>query len=115
MGMDSDGVLVLPDEGDTRIIVCRGDFDMDTLTPFTAATQEAVADEGVRRIIIDVAQVTFADSSMLNALLTTHRCGCLILVGPVQDQLGRLLELTGADTVLTVSDSLDTARTQLLR
>ncbi|MFD3682753.1 STAS domain-containing protein [Streptomyces sp. NPDC058613] len=113
--MDSDGVLVLPDEGDTRIIVCQGDFDMDTLAPFTAATQEAVADEGVRRIIIDVAQVTFADSSMLNVLLTTHRCGCLILVGPLQDQLARLLELTGADTVFTITGSLETARAQPLR
>ncbi|MFD3719815.1 STAS domain-containing protein [Streptomyces sp. NPDC058674] len=113
--MDSDGVLVLPDEDGTRIIVCRGDFDMDTLTPFTAATQEAVADEAVRRIIIDVAQVTFADSSMLNALLTTHRRGCLILAGPLQDQLARLLELTGADTVFTVTGSLEAARVQPLR
>ncbi|MFD3762701.1 STAS domain-containing protein, partial [Streptomyces sp. NPDC058622] len=112
---DSEGVLVLPDEGDTRIIVCRGDFDMDTLAPFIAVAQEAVADGGVRRIIIDVAQVTFADSSMLNVLLTTQRCGCLILVGRLQDQLARLLEVTGANTVFSVADSLDTARTQLLR
>ncbi|MFD9452579.1 STAS domain-containing protein [Streptomyces sp. NPDC059985] len=96
-------MLVLPDEGDTWIIVCRGDFDMDTFAPFTAATQEAVADEGLRRIIVDVAQVSFADSSMLNALLTTHRRGCLILVGLLENQLARLLELTGADTVFAAA------------
>ncbi|MFD6934672.1 STAS domain-containing protein [Streptomyces goshikiensis] len=115
MNFDSKGVLVLPDEGDARVIVCRGEFDLDTLAPLTAATETAVADQHIKRIIIDVAQVSFADSSMLNRLLATHGSGRLILVGPVQEQLARLLEMTGADTVLTITDGLSTARTLPLR
>ncbi|WP_411105245.1 STAS domain-containing protein [Streptomyces sp. cmx-4-9] len=112
--MDSDGVLVLPDEGDgARVIVCRGEFDRDTLPPPTAALAAAVAHPS-SRIIIDVAQVRFADSSMLNALLRAHRTGRLVLAGPLQRQLARLLEMTGASTVLAVTDGLSTARTASL-
>ncbi|MFD3681811.1 hypothetical protein [Streptomyces sp. NPDC058613] len=48
-------------------------------------------------------------------MLTTQRCACLILTGPLHNQLARLLEVTGPDTVVTITDSLETARTQPLR
>ncbi|OKK16112.1 hypothetical protein AMK16_25685 [Streptomyces sp. CB00455] len=109
--MDNDGVRVLPDEDDARVIVCRGELDMDTLAPLTAAVQRAVAHPDSRRIIIDVADVSFADSSMLNLLLAAHRSARLVLAGPLQKQFVRLLETTGANSILTIADSLPTART----
>jgi anti-anti-sigma factor len=69
-----------------------------------------MADPAVRRIILDMSSVTFADSSLLNVLLRVRRSRRLVLAGPLHDQLDRLLEMTGAQTILTVTDSLAAAR-----
>ncbi|OKK16335.1 hypothetical protein AMK16_25705 [Streptomyces sp. CB00455] len=108
--MDGDRVEVLPDEDGTRVIVCRGAFDMDTLAPLTEATHAATADPTVRRIILDMAQVTFVDSYMLNLLVRAHRTGRLVLAGPLPEQVTQLLRLTGADAVFTICDNLPHAR-----
>ncbi|MEU0718612.1 STAS domain-containing protein [Streptomyces lavendulocolor] len=60
--MDGHPVAVLPDEDGVRVIVCRGEFDLDTRAPLIAADEAAMADPAVRRIILDMSNVTFADS-----------------------------------------------------
>ncbi|SEE25795.1 anti-anti-sigma factor [Streptomyces sp. TLI_105] len=69
-----------------------------------------MADPAVRRIILDMSSVTFADSSLLNVLLSIRCSGRLVLAGPLPDQLDRLFEMTGAQTILTVTNSLAAAR-----
>ncbi|MFD3557562.1 STAS domain-containing protein [Streptomyces goshikiensis] len=100
--LDVDGV---------RVIVCVGDFDQDTLQPLKAACTAAADDPGVRRVILDVSRVTFADSTMLNLMLILMRTGRLVLVGPVSPRLGRVLDLTQARDLFPTTDGIDAART----
>ncbi|MFF3214482.1 STAS domain-containing protein [Streptomyces sp. NPDC002886] len=104
-------VTVLPDAEGVRVIACAGEFDQDTLEPFDRAVDLAVADPAVRTIVMDLSQVTFADSSMLNALIRLRRCDSrLILAGPIPARLARLFELTSADQIFTIVDRVDAAR-----
>ncbi|MEU9235587.1 STAS domain-containing protein [Streptomyces subrutilus] len=104
-------VQVLPDEGGVRVIVCGGEFDQDTLGPLREACAAAADDPGVRRIVLDVAKVTFVDSSMLNQMLLVRRTGRLVLAGPLPHQLDRLLDLTAARDLFATVEGIDAART----
>ncbi|MFF1414775.1 STAS domain-containing protein [Streptomyces sp. NPDC058289] len=97
-------VTVLPDHGGVRVVRCSGEFDADTEDALQMACATAVAAPEVTQLVLDVRDVTFADSSFLNLLLVTHRDSDLRLRGPVPNQLARLLEMTGADLVLAVED-----------
>ncbi|MFD3544827.1 STAS domain-containing protein [Streptomyces sp. NPDC058655] len=104
-------VRVEPDRDGVRLIVCAGDFDQDTLEPLTTAGTAAAGDPGVHRIVLDLRQVTFADSSMLNQMLLLLRTGRLVLAGPLPHQLDRLLVLTETRDMFTVADDAEAART----
>ncbi|MFD3940765.1 STAS domain-containing protein [Streptomyces sp. NPDC058611] len=103
-------VRVLRDEDGVRVIVCTGDFDQDTLGPLDQACTAAVDAPGVRRIVLDVTQVGFADSSMLNLIIRILRTGRLVMAGPVPPQLGWLLDLTQVRAVLPTADGIEAAR-----
>ncbi|MFD7027874.1 STAS domain-containing protein [Streptomyces sp. NPDC059917] len=104
-------VTVLPDVDDVRVITCIGEFDQDTLEPFRRAVAQATADPAPRMIVLDISQITFADSSMLNEMLRLRHTGRpLVLAGPLPQRLARLFELTAADQVFTITASLEHAR-----
>ncbi len=103
-------VTVLQDQDGVRVIVCAGEFDQDTLPPLKAATTEAAADPALCRIVLDVSQVAFADSAMLNLMLMLLRSGRLVLAGPIPVQLDRLLEITQCRTLFTTVDGIEAAR-----
>ncbi|MFF3017200.1 STAS domain-containing protein [Streptomyces sp. NPDC057939] len=103
-------VRVLPDEDDVRVIMCAGDFDQDTLQPLDRACANAADDPGVRRIVLDVTRITFADSSMLNLLIRMLRTGRLVVAGPVPPRLERLLELTQVRDLLPTAEGIAAAR-----
>ncbi|MFD3761471.1 STAS domain-containing protein [Streptomyces sp. NPDC058622] len=104
-------VRVLPDEDGVRVIMCAGDFDQDSLQPLDRACTDAADDPGVRRIVLDVTQIDFADSSLLNLLVRMLHTGRLVVAGPVPLQLGRLLDLTQVRGVLPTADGIAAART----
>lgn len=105
-------VLPLPDRDDgVRVIVCAGEFDQQTLGAVREAGAAALADPAIRRIVLDVSRITFADSSMLNELFRLRRGSTLVLVGPLPHSLERVLELTQARTLFQVTPDIETART----
>ncbi|MFD3717044.1 STAS domain-containing protein [Streptomyces sp. NPDC058674] len=105
-------VLTLPDQDDgARVIVCVGEFDQQTLHPFRAAGLAATADPTIRRVVLDVSRITFADSSMLNEMFRLLRSSRLVLVGPLPHSLARVLELTQAGPLFPTTDSIEAART----
>ncbi|KUN79877.1 hypothetical protein AQJ66_27425 [Streptomyces bungoensis] len=61
-------------------------------------------------VVLDLSGVTFCDSAGLNALLAAHRIAtsnrASLVLACVPPQLRRVLELTGADQVLTVHDTV---------
>ncbi|WP_411104805.1 STAS domain-containing protein [Streptomyces sp. cmx-4-9] len=88
-------------EGDgVCVVVCSGEFDLDTSGALAAACDgEAAAAE---LLVLDVSQVVFADSSFLNLLLRLRHTRPVVLAGPLPVQLRRLLEMTGAAALFEV-------------
>jgi anti-sigma B factor antagonist len=70
---------------------------------------------GTRRMILDLSQLSFMDSTGMQVLLSVRtvlnvRGGTLALVSP-QPVVARILELTGADQYIPVYGSLEDAQT----
>ncbi|MER5861190.1 STAS domain-containing protein [Streptomyces sp. NPDC059688] len=81
------------------LITMRGEVDHDDTDAVEAAFAEA--DQAAPcTTAVDLSQVTFVDSMLLNALLDAHRRHRadgrdLILLGPLQPAVHRLLSLSG--------------------
>ncbi|MFE2922164.1 STAS domain-containing protein [Streptomyces goshikiensis] len=103
-------VQAFPDEDGIRVIVCTGEFDQDTIAPLKAACAAAVDDPRVRRIVLDISALAFADSSMLNLMLRVRASGRLVLAGPLPRQLARILDLTSARELFAMADGIGAAR-----
>ncbi|MFF7074884.1 STAS domain-containing protein [Streptomyces pseudovenezuelae] len=100
--------LVQYERDEACVIVTHGAFDMDTIAPLAEALQTAASKHN--RVVVEASDITFADSTFLNLLLQTSQQTDLRLVAPRQ-QLRRVLEMTGADKVITVQSTVDEATT----
>lgn len=99
-----------PEDGPVRVIHCAGELDVESAPGLQQAGEQAAFESGVRRLILDVSGLTFADSSGLNCLIRLHQMVPLVLSGPVPDQLLRLLQVTGADEIFPRAGNVDAAR-----
>ncbi|MFG2623048.1 STAS domain-containing protein [Streptomyces sp. NPDC048507] len=97
-------VTVVSGEDGVCVIVCVGEFDMDSagLLPEAAASAECLSGS---LVVIDVSGVEFADSSFLSQLLHVNSSRRVVLRGPLPGQLARLLEMTGAQGLFEVRDA----------
>jgi len=78
-----------------------------------------MGNEGVKNIILDMTEVEFVDSSGLSAILVGHRMtdsenGVLILANP-QIQVTRLIDISRLDQILTVTESVQAGRDEVMR
>jgi anti-anti-sigma factor len=89
-------------------IVARGELDVAAAPELTAILDAALwEDTRVRRVVLDLSQLTFCDSSGLKVLLTGYRLAALngtafeivVVDGPVRD----LIALSGFDSVLPLT------------
>ncbi|MEU9457105.1 STAS domain-containing protein [Streptomyces sp. NPDC048277] len=90
------------------VVAVHGAFDFNSAPLLAAALQDAATTH--KRVVVDAAGVTFADSTVLNVLLRFHQGHHLRLARPAR-QLLRVLELTGADQVLDIRAAVDDAVT----
>ncbi|APU38577.1 MULTISPECIES: STAS domain-containing protein [unclassified Streptomyces] len=90
--------------GDVRVVVMAGEFDMDNVADLRTAMDPAAP--GVARFVLDVAGVTFADSTALSVLLQPALDRPVVLAGTVPGRLARLLELTGAELAFATAPSV---------
>nr|WSX53461.1 STAS domain-containing protein [Streptomyces sp. NBC_00974] len=88
------------------VVAARGELDQDTLAPLEEALVSAAA--GHSPVVLDVGSITFGDSSFLNLLLRLHHLTALRIAAP-GEQLRRLFAVTGADTVLSLHESVEDA------
>ncbi|MBT2457280.1 STAS domain-containing protein [Streptomyces sp. ISL-86] len=94
-----------------RCLVARVSGEMDYLTDpvFRARFKELIA-RGDRFIVLDLSRVSFCDSAGLNVLLGAWRRadagGTVLVLACVPNPLQRILEMTGADHVLRVFDTV---------
>jgi anti-sigma B factor antagonist len=86
-----------------------GEFDLSARKSFQAALQR-IPDSNVRELVIDLAGVTFIDSSAIRALLDArkqagHNGVRVVARLPDEGQVLEVLRLTGVDQVLDPLDA----------
>jgi anti-sigma B factor antagonist len=97
-------------DDETQLVQIYGDVDLKTARSFRAALDEA-AQDGKRRLIVDMSEVPFMDSSGLAALIGAQKAfkeqTRLVVVCP--DNLRRIFEVTRLDSIVSVVSSLPEA------
>ncbi|MFF9853061.1 STAS domain-containing protein [Streptomyces litmocidini] len=89
-----------------QVVEASGDYDMDSIGPLADALKTAT--ETHPKVILDASGVTFADSTFLNLMITTHQTGKLRVAAP-SEQVRRLCAITGVDAVLQIRETVDDA------
>ncbi|GGZ45857.1 STAS domain-containing protein [Streptomyces subrutilus] len=108
MTADRCRVEVLDQRDGVRVVVMAGEFDLDHAGPLRIALDPAA--EGVRRYVVDVSEVSFADSITLTILLQATLAREVVLAGTQPPHLEQLLRLTGADRVFAAAPSVAEGR-----
>jgi anti-sigma B factor antagonist len=87
-------------QGEVLAVTVRGELDMSTTPQLTDALEKA-AEQPVTEVTLDLAGVTFIDSSALRVLVLTGRSladkGCTLQIGPRSDRVARILTMTNLD------------------
>ena len=98
--------------GDALVVAIFGEIDMATAPEVSRAIDPGQAETG--RVVVDLSEVTFLDSSALNAFvksqqeLALHDIGFSI-VSPADQAVRNVFEITRLTEPLSVVDSLDEA------
>ncbi|MEV6759267.1 STAS domain-containing protein [Streptomyces sp. NPDC051105] len=88
------------------VIVANGAYDLGSISPLAEALE--IAAKKHPRVVVDASGLSFADSTLLNLLLRIRQLTELRVAAPAR-QLLRILEMTGADTVLDVRTTVEDA------
>ncbi|MDQ6916070.1 MAG: STAS domain-containing protein [Actinomycetota bacterium] len=100
----------------TRVIALNGELDVGTVPPFAAALQDALADSAPR-LLVDLAEVTFIDSTALMTLLTTlrelHRRGGQLVLACQNPTVLRLFEVTRTQETFAIFPTREQAQGHL--
>ena len=95
-------------ERETKVVALEGEIDLATVPEAERLITEAEAGNP-GRLVIDLSQVTFMDSSGLRVLLTAHRRaeedGRSFALVKGSDTVNRLLEVTGLAERLELLDA----------
>lgn len=104
-------MLGVDEVGGAIVVRLAGDLDLYNAEQVRSALAGAI-DRSPTRLVVDVAEVEFIDSTALGALIDAHRRrpDGLYLACP-QDAIRRTLEVSGIDRHLKVHDSVDGALT----
>jgi anti-sigma B factor antagonist len=97
---------------ETCVIVVEGEADMSTAMRFNESFFSA-ARVGVRRVVADLNEVSFIDTTMLNALVVGHRRmardhGAFAIVCNGA-RVQRILDVTGLGQILSVFETREEA------
>ncbi len=106
------GVELLRPSDDLAIVAVEGEVDIFTSPSFKKAVFRAIA-EGATRVVVDLAEVTFIDSTALSVVISgfkgaAARGGTLDVVCR-NDNIRRIFEIAGLDQILRVYRSRDEA------
>ncbi|MFH8484976.1 STAS domain-containing protein [Streptomyces longisporoflavus] len=113
-----DNTLEVRPQGRIVVVTLRHEIDLQDADAVTEAFQRARTHSGTDATLLDLAALTFADSTLLGLILQTkaeHEQARrpLALSGPFHPGIQRLLDLTGAATVLPLAGTRDEGLRQL--
>ncbi|MEG0874253.1 MAG: STAS domain-containing protein [Clostridiales bacterium] len=84
-----------------------GDFDLSLCPPLKEKMLKAIEMDGVNRIIFDMKEVTFLDSSALGLILTAYKktapLGGGVGIINLQPKLRQLFEMAGLEHIIKIS------------
>ena len=96
----------------TARVVCRGHFDMAAAPDFRRFVDEVV-DAGNARVVVDLADTSFIDSSGLGALIAglkrARKAGGDLRIARPPEQVRMVLTLTNLDRVLRPHEDVASA------
>ncbi|MEV4972888.1 STAS domain-containing protein [Streptomyces scopuliridis] len=99
-------------EGRSEVVTVAGELDHHTADLLRTPLDEAL-EQGRSRLVIDCSQLEFCDSTGLNVLLGARlkadAAGGGVHLAAMLPVVARVFEITGADAVFTVHDSLEEA------
>jgi anti-sigma B factor antagonist len=99
--------------GEWVVVTAAGELDMATSPQVEAAVSEVLP--GSPRVVIDLSEVTFMDSSALRMLTQAHRAlsgsGGQLRVVVATPQVRKVLQLTGLLGVFSIHGTLTEATT----
>jgi anti-sigma B factor antagonist len=94
------------------VVAVGGEIDMDT-RPMLEDLLNEVVDAGARHVVLDLAGVTFVDSTGLNLLVMSlkrlRNAGGRLCLARVQKPVRNVLVLSAVDMVLDVYDTVEAA------
>jgi anti-sigma B factor antagonist len=101
-------------DDDTHVVAVTGEIDLFTAPEFKQRMSELI-DAGRSRLVVDLSETTFIDSSSLGVLIGAHRRlklrGGALLVVCASEPIAKTFKITGLDGVFTLADSVDAALT----
>lgn len=97
-------------DGETQLLVVRGDVDLQNAGDLRTAIEDA-ASNGKSRLVVDMSDVPFMDSSGLASLVGAQKSvnGDVRMIVICPENLRRIFEVTRLDSILTVVSSLPEA------
>ncbi|MEU2155780.1 STAS domain-containing protein [Streptomyces sp. NPDC019396] len=99
-------------EGRSEIVTPAGELDHHTADLLRTPLEEAV-EQGRARLVVDCSLLEFCDSTGLNVLLgarlKAEAAGGAVHLAGMRPIVARVFEITGAEAVFTVHDSLAAA------
>ena len=103
-------------DAERHVVAVRGEIDLFTAPELKSALSEAI-ESGHTRIVVDLTDTTFLDSTALGVLIGAvkrlrSRDGRLTIVN-VDDNIAKTFEITGLDQIFTIRGSREEALTAL--
>lgn len=104
--------VAVAQHGRTAVFTPAGELDHHT-ADLLAGPLDAAVDAGTTRLVIDCSQLLFCDSTGLNVLLSARlraeSAGGSVHLAAMRPAVSRVFEITGAQAVFSMHDSLDQA------
>lgn len=99
-------------DDDLGVIVLSGEVDIYTAPQFRECLLELL-DSGVKRLVVDLSQITFIDSTALGVLIggvrRVHSSGGAMTIVVTTRPVERVLSITGLDRVFSMHATRDEA------
>jgi len=99
-------------DSERHVVAVRGEIDLFTAPELKSALSEAI-ESGHTRIVVDLTDTTFLDSTALGVLIGAvkrlrSREGALVIVN-VDQNIAKTFEITGLDQIFTILSTRDDA------
>jgi anti-sigma B factor antagonist len=102
--------------GDLAFIKLKGSLTTGVSLNVAENRVQQIVAEGAKKLVLDVSQVTFADSSGLGMLVQSFgiadRSGCKLRIAGANEKLRSMLHVTRMDSVLSLDSDVNVSLMQ---